>query len=576
GVNFKALCPFHQEKTPSFMVSPERRSWHCFGCAKGGDIFSFVMEIEGLDFREALKLLARKAGVELPTSSQAKQHASRASRLFAVNEAARDFFVQQLVAPSPEHKNAARIAQQELARRKVDQLTRETFGIGFAPASWEALSSYLLKKGFGEQDLVAAGVTVARPAPKPGGYDRFRNRLTFPLTDVVGRVVGFSARALDPAEKMGKYINSPESEVYHKGKFLFALGQAKSEIRRRGFAILVEGQMDAISSHRVGVRNVVATSGTALTLQQLELLKRYTTNLILAFDVDLAGSSATKRGIDLAITSGFNVKVARMPEGVDPDDLCRSDPKIWASALNQCEAIVEYYLRKSTTGRDLAKVENKKVVAHMVLPEVARLIDPVEQAHYLQRLSQLLGMDESVLRQALKHTVADSSAKMPAAEVSARAATQSVDSLTRKLARLIALRVRGSPLSEADLGPLTILDNSTIQRVHELLRGAYQEGVLFTEVNKLDPELGRLANAEAFALDRESQRQDNTEQTPDEALRQEVQTLVKVITREGLRRELADLHRTSVTAHGPQAQELATRFVQKTQELAKLEAQAPA
>jgi len=580
GINLKGLCPFHQEKTPSFMVSPERRSWHCFGCAKGGDIFSFVMEIEGLEFREALQLLARKAGVELPQRQYDRKKAGLAARLIEVNTAAMAFFEQALLVDAA----AAAHARDELARRKVDQLTRETFHIGFASSgtdaagadasgrgnSWSALCEYLVKKGFTEKELVAAGVAVARPAPKQGVYDRFRNRLTFPLIDVVGRTIGFSARALDPNEKMGKYINSPESEVYHKGRFLFALNAAKNEIRRRGFVVLVEGQMDAVSSHRVGVRNVVATSGTALTAEQLKLIKRYAQNLVLAFDVDMAGSSATKRGIDLAIAQGFNVKVARMPEGVDPDDLCRDDPKAWGAALNESETIVDYYIRKTTAGKDLGRVEVKKGVARTVLPEIARLTDPVEQTHYLQKVSLLLNMEEPILRDAMERAQPD--AHQPHVSSAPRAAETAdvaqkkprvADPLLRKVARLVALRVRTGPIAEEALVPLRVLDAAWVKGVIEVLMAEKTEQALFSHLATVSADLARLVDAEVFALDRE------LEHTDENGFK-EINELVRGIAREGLRRELTRMHHSlDGGAAGPS--DMAQRFVLKTQELAKLE-----
>ncbi|MDP2587654.1 MAG: DNA primase [bacterium] len=572
GVNLKGLCPFHQEKTPSFMVSPERRSWHCFGCNKGGDIFSFVMEIEGVEFREALQLLARKAGVELPTRSYDKEKSGRAQRLIEINTAAMAFYEQALLVDSGE----AAAARDELARRKVDQLTREVFHIGFAPSatqasgsSWTALVEYLGKKKFSESEMVAAGVAVARRAPKQGVYDRFRNRLTFPLIDVVGRTVGFSARAMDPDEQMGKYINSPESEVYHKGKFLFSLNQAKGEIRRRDFVVLVEGQMDAVSSHRVGVTNVVATSGTALTPEQLKLLKRYTANLILAFDVDLAGSSATKRGIDLAVSLGFNVKVARMPEKVDPDDLCRERPKEWASALTKSERIVDYYIRRSSDGKDLGKVEVKKSIAQMVLPEVARLTDPVEQAHYIQQITRLVGAEESVVRAAMEKLTgtgervgsARPTSARPASGPPADTAQAKPDSLLRKVARLIAVRVHGDMITKEALKPLDVLDAPWIAAISALVTSEQTGTALLDQVAKINADLGRLVDAEIFMLERELQDIDLPQSI-------EIRELIKGIAREGLRRELAKLHRQAQEVGNKQAAE---RFVQKTQALMRLE-----
>lgn len=570
GINFKGLCPFHQEKTPSFMVSPERRSWHCFGCSKGGDIFSFIMEMEGLEFREALQLLARKAGVELPERSAGdRARSGHASRLAEINAAAQTFFEQQLLADT----RSAAVARDELARRKVDQLTRETFHIGFASSgsldakdgsgrsSWTELVDYLRKKGYSDKDMIASGIAVARTAPKQGVYDRFRNRLMFPLIDVVGRTVGFSARALDPQEKMGKYINSPESEVYHKGKFLFALAQAKSEIRERDFVVLVEGQMDAISSHRVGVKNVVATSGTALTAEQLRLLKRYTTNLILAFDVDPAGSDATKRGIDLAIAQGFSVKVARMPSDVDPDDLCREDPKAWATALNQSERIVDHYIRLTTEGQDLSRVEIKKKVSATVLPEIVRLTDPVEQTHYLQRLSSLLHVEESVLRDSMRTTMQSnrSDSSQIADEIDQNAApakNQIIDPLLRKVARLVAIRVRAGALPQDAVAPLSVLEAKWVTSVISVLTREQSQQALLEHIAKVSQPLARLVDAEVFALDRELEYLGG-------AATEELPELIRTVTREGIRRELKAM---DYSAAGQ-----AERFVQKTRELAKLD-----
>jgi DNA primase len=564
GINLKGICPFHSEKTPSFMVSPERNSWHCFGCSKGGDIFTFVMEMEGLEFREALEYLAKKTGIELPTYKKTEPGVSTQNeRLYKINAAAVDFYEKSLNEKSP----AAEKARDEIARRKVDELTRSSFHIGFAPAEWDSLTRHLLQKGFKENDLIAAGVVVARPAPKRGVYDRFRNRLMFPLVDIVGRTVGFSARALDPNEKMGKYINSPESAIYHKGRFLFALNHARTEIRKRNFAILVEGQMDAISSHRVGVRNVIATSGTALTEQHLQLIRRYTSNVVLAFDVDIAGASATKRGIDMALASGINVKIAKMPAGVDPDDLCRTDPKAWGAAINQSENIIDYYFRNATAKRDLTRVEHKKAVAREVLPEVARLSDAVEKTHYLQQLAGLLKVDEAVLRQALDKAAANK--KRAVARFRAPMGDQATkkikkvsrDAYRERFARLIALRSHVPDFSMETLAPLKVLEDPLTKKVTELIAENADQKKLLTEIQLLDSTLAAEVNRELFALEKEES---------DISTKEELDLLVGLVTQEGLRRELQALHQTAAKASGPEALRVRKIFVTKTQELARL------
>jgi DNA primase len=563
GINLKGICPFHSEKTPSFMVSPERNSWHCFGCSKGGDIFTFVMEMEGLEFREALEYLAKKTGIELPKFKKTEPgESSQNERLYKINAAATDFFEKSLKQKGP----AAEVARNELARRKVDELTRSSFHIGFAPAEWDSLTAHLLQKGFAEKDMIAAGIVVARPAPKRGVYDRFRNRLMFPLVDIVGRTVGFSARALDPNEKMGKYINSPESPIYHKGRFLFALNHARTEIRKRNFAILVEGQMDAISSHRVGVRNVIATSGTALTEQHLQLIKRYTSNVVLAFDVDIAGASATKRGIDLALASGINVKIAKMPAGVDPDDLCRTDPKAWGTAINQSENIIDYYFRHATAKRDLTRVEHKKAIAREVLPEVARLSDAVEKTHYLQQLAGLLKVDESVLRQALDKAAANKkktytrnrTATAPQV-IKKPAATR--DAFRERFARMIALRFHMTDFSPNTLMPLKVLEEPSTKKVVQLIAEKTDQKKLLSEIQQLDASLAAEVNRELFALEKEES---------DISTKEELDLLVGLVAQEGLRRELQALHQTAAKASGTEALRVRKIFVAKTQELARL------
>ncbi len=577
GINFKAPCPFHAEKTPSFMVSPERKSWHCFGCDRGGDIFSFLMEMEGLEFKEALKHLAKKAGVALPQYRGDKERTNKKARLYEINELAAEFYQKKLL----EKSEAAKKAQAELIKRKVDDLTRDTFKVGLAPDDWEGLSKLLVKRGYKEIEMVAAGVVIKRQPPKQGVYDRFRNRLMFPLVDVVGRVVGFSGRAMDPEEKMGKYINSPETDIFRKSNYLYALNLAKSEIRKRDFVILVEGQMDVVSSHRVGVKNVIATSGTALTASHLELLKRYTNNLVLAFDVDVAGASATKKGIDLALTTGLNVKIAKMPQGVDPDDLCRTKPKAWGQAINDSEGIIDYYLRQSSEGRDLAKVETKKNIARAVLPEIARLQDEIEQSHYLQKLSTMVNVSEEVLRSAIqkkKSGATNSSnqrqANQQTSQQTKQTATRSpkpLNPLTHRLARLFALKISQTKKSSIDstlLKSFKIISSTEIKDLIKLLGSDMPGSQIMQKLEVDHSELLTQVNKELFLLD-----QTSDDVTPADEIKQ----LLKIVLRDSLKKELTDLHARAVkdgyegATDSRVTNDIQKEFVQKSQELARLE-----
>jgi DNA primase len=400
GVNKKGLCPFHHEKSPSFMVNRERQSWHCFGCAKGGDIFSFIEEIEGMEFVEALKFLANRAGVPL-TAMKSDVNASQKNRIKDVNrEAARFFYHFLLKMP------AALPARAYLERRGVLPQTIDLWQIGFIPDQWDLLTQYLLKKGYGIDDLVASGLTIRRDgadeASGRGFYDRFRGRVMFPIWDVHGTVVGFTGRVLVETEHSGgKYVNTPQTLVYDKSRVVFGLNYAKQEIKRKNLIVMVEGQMDVIACHQAGMANVVATSGTALTDEQVRLLKRYATEMALAFDADAAGIAAAKRGIDIAMSEGMNLKVIRIPEGAgkDPDECIKLHPQVWFDAVGNAEDIMEWYFTKSFRGKDAANPRHKQQIADELLPDIARIPYAVERDHWLRELAGKIGVDVGVLKE---------------------------------------------------------------------------------------------------------------------------------------------------------------------------------
>ena len=295
GQNWKGLCPFHGEKTPSFMVHREKQIWHCFGCGLGGDIFEFIEKFENVDFPEALEILARKAGVELSREVQPGASNKR-TRLFQLLSEAVNFYQEQL------KSDPGSSARQYLASRGVTAESISSFALGYAPAEWDKLANYLRNKGFSLEELIAAGVAL-KSERGPGIYDRFRDRLLFPIFDVQDRPVGFGGRTLDPGAREAKYINSSQGPVYNKSTILYNLNLAKEHIRSAGYALLVEGYMDVVGCVQAGIKNVVATSGTALTQEQVKLLKRYCNEIRLCFDADLAGQSASERGIDLALAA---------------------------------------------------------------------------------------------------------------------------------------------------------------------------------------------------------------------------------------------------------------------------------
>lgn len=389
GANWKANCPFHQEKSPSFMVSRDKQIFHCFGCQEGGDIFTFVQKIEGMEFPEALRMLAKKAHVELPSFNPELQN--HKTRLLDTVRGASEYFISCLHDPE-----LGALGRDYLAQRGVNDATTELFQIGYAPDSWDAMSTALIKQGFTSDELFQAGLTIKRDQGT-GYYDRFRGRLIFPLKDVHGTIIGFGGRTLKADETGAKYINSPQSLIYDKGGFLYALDLAKTAIREQKLAVIVEGYMDVVASHQAGVTNVVASSGTALTERQVKLLRRFTTSIALAFDMDLAGTDASQRGIDIALRQELDVRVITLPFGKDPDELIKKDQEAWKKAVNSSATIMDYAFERATKDRDFSKLEEKKQAVRMILRALTQIPDPLEHAHYLQKLSRLVGVEEQVL-----------------------------------------------------------------------------------------------------------------------------------------------------------------------------------
>lgn len=391
GKNFKACCPFHNEKTPSFVVSPERQMWHCFGaCGEGGDIFSFAMKMEGLSFPEAVQTLADKAGVKLEKKSYEKSES--ASKVYSANELASDFYVQTL------RTDAGKKALVYLKSRGLTDNIIKEFGLGYAPTGKNDLQNELKKHKFSVTDLEKAGLI----SQKQGEWrDFFWGRLIFPIRDLQGRTVGFSARTLEK-DGIPKYINTTETEVYHKSNILYGIDLAKESIRKADNAILVEGQMDVIASRGAGVKNVVAPGGTALTENQLKLLGRLTKNLKLAFDVDFAGSEATRRAIELAWEQGFNLKVIVIPAGKDPADAVSEDPKIWKEAVGGATYVVDYLFDTAFARHQKNDPIGRKKIAAELLPVIKRIPDDIERNTYVKKLALGLSVDEASIEAALK------------------------------------------------------------------------------------------------------------------------------------------------------------------------------
>ncbi len=407
GRNFKANCPFHNEKTASFMVSPERQIWHCFGCQKGGDVYGFLMETERVEFGEALRMLAKRTGVVLesyrPTQSEADKE-----KLFEINHLASEFFHYLLLSHEIGKKALTYILQRGISKESLEQ-----FKIGYSPPMWDGLQKYMVgKKGYKAEDLEKTGLIITRSniSPPLAGsrqsagkdqksnfYDRFRDRLMFPLSDHRGNVVGFAGRVLDPTIKEAKYVNTPETLVYHKSELLYPLQLTKEDIKKEDKAVVVEGELDAISSYQVGIRNVVAIKGSALTEPQSRLLKRFTENLILSLDSDAAGDMASRRGIEIADNLGLNLKVVVLEEYKDPDEAAQKDPDYLKKQVAEAENVYDFYLNSSFKRFAGRTAEEKKKIGQELIPVLAKIEDEIVKDVYIKKLSDRLGVNEESL-----------------------------------------------------------------------------------------------------------------------------------------------------------------------------------
>ncbi|KND49840.1 MAG: DNA primase [Parcubacteria bacterium C7867-003] len=445
GTNFKGRCPFHNEKTPSFFVSPDRGNYYCFGCHAKGDIFTFVQEFEGLDFIGSLKVLAERAGVELEQYNSGER--SEKERLFSVLEKAVFFYEKKL----SENKEAL----DYLHKRGVTDETIKSFRIGFAPLDWRLLYDYLKEKGITEKDMLTVGLIKKKEGGISLGtsyYDVFRGRVMFPIADSSGRVVGFSGRILVSDDKSPKYLNTPETELYNKSEILFGLDKAKKDIKLKDYSILVEGQMDLVMMHQVGLSNTVASSGTALTELHLTKLRRLSDRVMMSFDSDSAGFSASDRGAKIALSLGMDLKLVQMPDGLDPADLAKDDPEALKECFRNSKSIVDFYvdtlLSKNLSSKDLTIEIRKKV-----LPYIAQMKDKTDQAQWVKVIMKKTFINEEALWEDLKKVGVSDSGYSPGPSSSPPG--RRVDTIERKILGIIIWKRenkdRGNILDKLDV-----------------------------------------------------------------------------------------------------------------------------
>jgi len=437
GRNFKGLCPFHSEKHPSFFVFPEQQTWHCFGaCGTGGDVFSFIMKKGGVDFGQALRLLAQRAGITLsPSGVPNKVEDKEKEKLFQINEAAAEYYHHLLLTTM-----VGEAARSYLAKRKVRPETIKEFRLGFSPNSWDAVKKYLINKGYEEKELVQVGLIIEKEGG--GSYDRFRNRLMFPICDTQGRVIGFGARALD--DSLPKYINSPQTSIFDKSNSLYGIDKAISAIRKKNLVIIVEGYMDVLLTHQCGWQNVIASMGTSLTERQASILKRLTKNVTLALDADVAGEEATLRdggvlaNLETPVYSGNSdgklisaprwvlsglvksenildaeIKVISLPQGKDPDEVVSEDPTLWQNLVEQALPMLDFAIDAVISKGDIDKAKDKSLAIQKLLPLIEEIKDPLRQAQYMQKLAHGLKLKESDVKGALGRLKANQKRPQP-------------------------------------------------------------------------------------------------------------------------------------------------------------------
>lgn len=557
GGHWKGLCPFHQEKTPSFVVSPDKGIWHCFGCGEGGDIFTFVQRLEGLDFRGALQLLAERAGVELSERSTAAVGDTR-GRLFELLALAAKFYHEILV-----RQTAGVKAKEYLHQRGVHDQTMETFLIGYAPSQWDALQGFLKRKGFTVAEMVEAGVVGKNDTGKY--FDRFRARIMFPVHDIQGRVVAFGGRIVPwhATGREGKYVNSPETTIYHKRRTIYNLNRAKQAIRTQGVGVVVEGYMDIVMLVQAGVANVVASSGTAFTPEHIEQLTRFTSTLHFAFDTDRAGIHAAIAATRAAVAAGLRVATIAFPAGKDPADVVLEEPTKVAQYITTPRSLVAVLLEQL---QHTDAAANREELLHEILPLVKQTANVVQQGEMVQELSQILHVPESVLVDQLAQQPLEPTAPPEAAPAQAQA---SVLTAEQRLLGLIIAEPGSRSVMEHITAELLTLPAS--QSLREQLAGA---------VSRVDP--ARASGQEiishlpeafvplAEALRAETEASRTPESPPAE---QEARALLKFLRLRHLEQQLHSLQVQLAGAQHAPPDEALRQFQAVAEELESVKAQ---
>lgn len=488
GTNYIACCPFHSEKTPSFNVSQSKGIYKCFGCGAGGSVFDFVMQIEGCDFPEALRIVADKSGIAIPVVNETEDYKKvehNREVVTRLNELAAKFFEHSLQDPG-----VGTQAQEYFAARGVTEETQRLFRLGYAPDSWDALTNYLRDNGATTDELDISGLAVLK---ETGGlYDRFRHRVMFPIVDSQGRVIAFGGRVMGEGEP--KYLNSPETAIYTKGRNLYGLAFAKNEIRNRGFAILVEGYMDCLMPYQEGVHNIVASLGTALTDNQVRLLRRYMDKpqIIVNFDSDSAGQAATMRSLETLLAEGFKINILQIPTGKDPDEFVRTQgAQAFVSLFKTTQPYIEYVIDKAIHGIDTTRPAGKVEAVNSILPHLARMPDKVARADYAEQVANRLKVDSRVMRDEMKRVAVNRQQSLDPKKM--RAAQE----IMPDERQLLELMLANSDVRRA------IASNLIEEDYLELATGAIFKAIIDLEQQGIEPDFSTLNQVLAEEAERD-------------------------------------------------------------------------
>lgn len=487
GTHYKACCPFHQERSPSFMVNEEKAMWHCFGCGKGGDAFAFIMEIEGLEFREALVMLAEKAGVELPKYRHEESgQKENKERLFELLELATKFYEKQLLDGSGKEKVLSYLKGRGLSDESISR-----FRLGYAPDGWRHTLDFLVGRGFSSEEIEQAGLVIKKSQENHSSgithqasssyYDRFRDRIMFPIMDIFGHVIGYSARVAPGGdESQAKYINTPETSIYHKSRALYGLFLAKQTMKQTGVTVVVEGNMDVIALHQAGVENTVAVSGTALTAEQLTLMKRYGSEVRLFFDMDEAGQKAARKSAELALEKELVVSIIRLPSGKDAADVGQDDPEKLREAIAQATPALKHFLDVSVTKNDKTTALGKRKIVDDYTELLLAVKNPIERAHAIKELAREIEMEDKLVIGVVNKAFAEKAQRDGPAPLRQETSFQDSHSFGKRseLLReeLIALMYADKSVREKILGLLPNTETRTFLEKHTLFFFLLQAG----------------------------------------------------------------------------------------------------